>query len=196
MTAFGSKFRLCALVVVGIGVVALAQSNQKQPSTIGNGYLSQHLPTVYQHWLDEDVRWIISDNERTAFEKLIDNSERDQFIEQFWLRRDPTPGTSKNEFKEEHYRRIAYSNEHFAAQARGSLTDRGRIYILYGPPDAVQRQTTNGVPEERWHYDAFSEPGRFVGYEGNLLRSGNKVDLEFFDDCHCNDYRLKTPEPK
>lgn len=115
---------------------------------------------------------------------------------QFWLRRDPTPGTKENEFKEEHYRRIAYSNEHFAAQMRGALTDRGRIYILYGPSDAVQRQLRNGVPEEIWRYDAFTPPGQFVGIEGKLLHRGNKVVLDFLDDCQCNDYRLKSPEPK
>ena len=74
------------------------------------------VPTVYQHWLDEDVRWIIGKDELNAIEKLTDNNQRDHFIVQFWLRRNPTPGTSENVFKEEHYRRIAYSNEHFAAQ--------------------------------------------------------------------------------
>jgi len=188
-----SKIRLCAFVFIGIA--ALAQSERKQPAT-GNNFLSHPLPAVYQHWLDEDARWIINDDERNAFEKLTDNNERDRFIEQFWLRRDPTPGTAENEFKEEHYRRIAYSNEHFAAQVRGSLTDRGRIYILYGPPDAVKRQSMNGIPEEIWRYDAFTPPGRFVAVEGKLPRTGDKVVLDFLDDCQCNDYRLKTPEPK
>jgi GWxTD domain-containing protein len=197
-----SDFRpfFSVILFAGIGVVALAQSTGKQPVPVSKSYLSHHLPAAYQNWLDEDVRWIISDDERNAFEKLTDQSERDRFIEQFWLRRDPTPGTAKNQFKEEHYRRIAYSNVHFASQVKGSLTDRGRIYILYGPPDAVQSHKTNGVSEEIWHYDAFSTPGRFVGYEGKLLRyrpaTGSKVDLEFFDNCQCNDYRLNTAEPR
>lgn len=142
------------------------------------------------------MRWIISDDERQAFLKLTNEKERDQFVVQFWLRRDPTPGTTENEYKEEHYRRIAYSNEHFAAQTMGAMTDRGRIYIVYGPPDAILRNTIDGVPEEIWHYNAFSRPGSFVGYEGRLPHNGNKVDLEFLDNCRCNDYRLQTPEPK
>jgi GWxTD domain-containing protein len=142
--------------------------------------MSQPLPAVYQHWLDEDVRWIISEEERAAFEKLTTDDERKHFVEQFWLRRDPTPGTTENEFKEEHYRRVAYSNTHFAAQIMGSLTDRGRIYIGYGPPDAVHAQTENGLPKEVWHYDAFSTSG-YVVSEGKQPRSLNKVDLEFVD---------------
>jgi GWxTD domain-containing protein len=196
-TLSGFRFRPCTFVLffVGISILVLAQSSGSQPSLSGNSYLSQRLPAKYQHWLDEDVRWIISDQDRTEFEKSGNDHERNKFIEQFWLRRDPTPGTAENEFKEEHYRRIAYSNEHFAAEVRGSLTDRGRIYILYGPPDALERQTINGVPGEIWHYDTFSVPGQFVGFEGKLPHTGNKVDLEFLDDRQCNDYRLKTHEP-
>ena len=88
---------------------------------------------TYRKWLDEDVRWIITDEERSAFMQLSNDEERDQFIEAFWQRRDPTPDTEENEFKEEHYRRIAYANEHFAAGIPGWKTDRGRIYIVFGP---------------------------------------------------------------
>src|SRR5205823_3049233 len=68
--------------------------------------LHQELEKTYKKWLDEDVSYIITDEERSAFLKLSNDEERDQFIEQFWLRRDPTPDTEENEFKEEHYRRI------------------------------------------------------------------------------------------
>ena len=88
---------------------------------------------VYKKWMDEDVRWIITDEERSAFKTLSNDEERDQFIEQFWLRRDPTPDTEENEFKEEHYRRIAHANDHFASGIPGWKTDRGRIYITFGP---------------------------------------------------------------
>ena len=94
----------------------------------------EKLGGVYKKWLDEDVRWIITDEELSAFKKLTTNAERDQFIEAFWQRRDPTPDTAENEYKEEHYRRIAYANEHYAAGMPGWKTDRGRIYITFGPP--------------------------------------------------------------
>ena len=91
--------------------------------------LKQELSKTYKKWLDEDVVYIISDEERKAFKQLSNDEERDQFIEAFWQRRDPTPDTEENEFKEEHYRRIEYANEHFAAGLPGWKTDRGRICI-------------------------------------------------------------------
>src|SRR5271157_2943955 len=99
--------------------------------------LKQELSSTYKKWLNEDVRWIITPEELSAFKQLSNDEERDAFIEQFWLRRDPTPDTPENEYKEEHYRRIAYANEHFASGIPGWRTDRGRIYIAYGPPDQI-----------------------------------------------------------
>src|SRR4030095_11211581 len=99
--------------------------------------LKQELSKTYKKWLDEDVRWIITDEERGAFKQLSNDEERDQFIEAFWARRDPTPDTGENEFKEEHYRRIAYANEHFPAGIPGWKTDRGRIYIVFGKADEI-----------------------------------------------------------
>jgi GWxTD domain-containing protein len=92
--------------------------------------LKQELRGPYKKWLDEDVAWIITDEERQAFRQLSNDEERDQFIEAFWQRRDPTPDTEENEYKEEHYQRIAYANEHFAAGIPGWKSDRGRIYIM------------------------------------------------------------------
>src|SRR5580704_12390383 len=93
----------------------------------------EELATPYKKWLNEDVAYIITDEERAAFKQANNDEEREQFIEQFWLRRDPTPDTDENEFKEEHYRRIAYANEHYASGIPGWKTDRGRIYITFGP---------------------------------------------------------------
>ena len=99
--------------------------------------LKQELSKTYKKWLDEDVVYIISDEERKAFKQLSNDEERDQFIEAFWQRRDPTPDTEENEFKEEHYRRIAYANERFASGIPGWKTDRGRTYIVYGDRKSV-----------------------------------------------------------
>lgn len=134
----------------------------------------------YKKWLDEDVRWIITPQERAEFVKLTTDAQRDQFVEAFWKHRDPTPGTPKNEFKEEHYRRIAYSNEHFAAKTPGWMTDRGRMYILYGPPDKIEShpspgKTQQGHPYEIWHYR-------------DLPGLGKDVAVKFVDKCNCGDY--------
>ncbi len=101
--------------------------------------------STYKKWLNEDVRWIITPEELTAFKALSNDEERDAFIEQFWQRRDPTPDTEENEFKEEHYRRIAYANEHFSAGRAGWRTDRGRIYIVFGPPDEIESHPSGGT---------------------------------------------------
>ena len=152
--------------------------------------LKQELGKVYKKWLDEDVRWIITDEERSAFNQLSNDEERDQFIEQFWLRRDPTPDTVENEYKDEYYRRIAYANERFSSGIPGWKTDRGRIYIMYGPADEVESHPTGGAyerpieegggetqtyPWEKWRY-------RYL--EG----IGQQVEIEFVDQCGCNSY--------
>ena len=158
--------------------------------------LKQELGATYKKWLNEDVRWIISPEELTAFKQLSNDEERDAFIEQFWQRRDPTPDTEENEFKEEHYRRIAYANEHFSAGRAGWRTDRGRIYIVFGPPDEIETHPSGGTydrpieegggqtstyPFERWRY-------RYL--EG--LNSSNKQEvwIEFVDTCMCGDYHI------
>ncbi|MGB6633484.1 MAG: GWxTD domain-containing protein, partial [Terriglobales bacterium] len=145
--------------------------------------LKIELSKTYRKWLDEDVRWIITDQERSAFMQLSNDEERDQFIEAFWQRRDPTPDTEENEFKEEHYRRIAYANEHYAAGIPGWKTDRGRIYIVFGPADEIESHPSGGsyerpmeegggetstFPFETWHY-------RYI--EG----IGENIDIEFVD---------------
>src|SRR5215470_18034365 len=154
--------------------------------------LKQELGKTYRKWLDEDVRWIISDEERAAFKQLSNDEERDSFIEAFWQRRDPTPDTVENEFKEEHYRRMAYANEHFAAGIPGWKTDRGKMYIMYGPPDEIEAHpsggqyerpmdegggTTSTFPFEQWRY-------RYL--EG----IGQEVIIEFVDTCMCGDYHM------
>src|SRR6476469_4569259 len=109
--------------------------------------LRKELETPYRKWLNEDVAYIITDEERTAFKRLQTDEEREQCIEQCWLRRDPTPDSVENEFKEEHYRRIAYANENFASGIPGWKTDRGRIYITYGQPDEKESHPSGGSYE-------------------------------------------------
>jgi GWxTD domain-containing protein len=154
--------------------------------------LKIELSKTYRKWLDEDVRWIITDQERSAFMQLSNDEERDQFIEAFWQRRDPTPDTEENEFKEEHYRRIAYANEHFAAGIPGWKTDRGRTYIVFGKADEIDTHPSGGsyqrpmeegggetstFPFETWRY-------RYI--EG----IGQEVIIEFVDSCMCGDYHM------
>jgi len=154
--------------------------------------LKQELSATYKKWLNEDVRWIITPEETSAFKQLSNDEERDAFIEQFWLRRDPTPDTPENEYKEEHYRRIAYANEHFAAGIPGWRTDRGRIYIAYGPPDEIDSHPSGGSyqrPIEEGGGDTSTFP--FEDWRYRYIEGvGQEINLEFVDTCQCNDYHL------
>jgi len=113
--------------------------------------------TSYSKWLNEDVVYIIDDGERAAFQRLTTDQERDHFIEQFWERRNPAPGSSPNKFKEEHYHRLAYANQHFrtASGTPGWQTDRGHMLIVYGPPDEIdshQKGSQRPFGVEIWLY--------------------------------------------
>ena len=154
--------------------------------------LRGELHGVYKKWVDEDVHWIITDQELQAFKSLSNDEERDTFIENFWQRRNPNPDSPENEYREEYYARIAYANEHFAAGKPGWRTDRGHIYIAFGKPDSIDSHPSGGsyerpmeegggntstFPFETWHY-------RYL--EG----IGDNIDLEFVDTCMCGDYHM------
>ncbi len=149
------------------------------------------LKGTYKKWLDEDVRWIITDQEAKTFKSLSNDEERDRFIEQFWQRRNPNPDSNDNEYRDQYYGRIAYANEHFAAGQPGWMTDRGHIYIAYGKPDSIDSHPSGGsyerpmdegggetstFPFEVWHY-------RYL--EG----IGDNIDIEFVDTCMCGSYK-------
>ena len=158
--------------------------------------LRKELETPYRKWLNEDVTYIISDEERTAFKRMTTDEEREQFIEQFWLRRDPTPDTTENEFKEEHYRRIAYANERFASGIPGWKTDRGRIYITYGPADEIDAHPSGGSYERPYEEGGGTtstfpfETWRYRWIEG----IGSDIMIEFVDPTMTGEYRM-TMDP-
>ncbi len=196
---------LCPIVLGGALLVAPGLRAQDKPNTDTSakkpqkknlGKLQKELDTPYKKWLQEEVPYIITDEERSAFLQLQTNEEREQFIEAFWQRRNPTPDTVENEFKEEHYRRIAYANEHFAAGIPGWKTDRGRVYIIWGKPDEIEAHPTGGIynrpmsegggstttyPYEDWRY-------RYM--EG----LGNNIIIEFVDPTSTGEYHI-TMDP-
>jgi len=152
----------------------------------------QELKGAYKTWLEQDASYIITDEERKAYKNLGNDEERDSFIENFWLRRNPNPDSPENEFREEHYRRIAYANEHYAAGKPGWRTDRGHMYISFGPPDNIDSHPTGGYyerpmaegggntvtyPFEVWHYR-------------HIEGVGDNIDMEFVDPCLCNDFHF------
>jgi GWxTD domain-containing protein len=157
------------------------------------------LKKAYKDWLEKDVAYIITDEERKAFKKLETDDEREHFIEEFWRRRDPDPDTDENEYREEYYERIAYANEHYASGIPGWKTDRGRIYIMYGKPDELETHpsggtynretyegggTTSTYPFERWFY-------RYIA------GVGSGIEIEFVDPTGSGEYRIaRNPDEK
>jgi GWxTD domain-containing protein len=156
----------------------------------------KELDTPYKQWLNEDVVYIISPEERNAFGQLATNEEREQFIEQFWLRRSTNPDLPDNEFKEEHYRRIAYANEHYASGIPGWKTDRGHMYIVWGPPDEIESHPTGGTYDRPMQEGGGStttypwETWRWRYIEG----MGENVIMEFVDPSGSGEYHL-TMDP-
>jgi len=189
---------IAAMMIVGIGSLTLAQDKgrAKDPNEKKK---KEELKSVYKKWLEEDVSYIITDEERKAFKTLKTDEERDQFIEQFWLRRDPDPDTPENEYKEEYYQRIQYANEKFSSGIPGWRTDRGRIYVKFGKPDEIESHPSGGsydrpsyegggstttYPFETWWY-------RYI--EG----VGSDVEIEFVDPSGSGEYRIaQSPNEK
>ena len=158
--------------------------------------LRKELATPYRKWLNEDVGYIITDEERSAFVRLQTDEEREQFIENFWLRRDPSPDTVENEFREEHYRRIAYANEHFASGIPGWRSDRGRIYITYGPPDEIDDHSSGGSyerPPEEGGGETSTYPFQQWRYR-YIDGIGTNIIIEFVDPTMSGEFRM-TMDP-
>src|SRR6266516_535129 len=160
--------------------------------------LEKELMGTWKKWLNEDVVYIITDEEKQAFKRLKTDEERQQFVEQFWLRRDPTPDTEENEFNEDHYRRIAYANDHYASGIPGWKTDRGRIYIAYGPPDEIESHPSGGSyqrPYEEGGGETSTYP--FEDWRYRYIEGiGQEVIIEFVDDCMCGAYEMTMDRSK
>jgi GWxTD domain-containing protein len=181
--------------------IAVAQS-VGAPQLVPVNAKIRSLPPIYQRWLEQDVAYIITPEERAAFLKLPNQKHRDSFVVKFWLERDPTPDTNENEYKEEHYRRIAFSNEQFGDVRPGWQTDRGRTYITYGPPDGITRKPVTmadgtRLPGFLWHYESFATYTGKIDYDeakkGRAVQ-GRSADLLFVDRCNCGQYSLQSPD--
>ncbi|MEZ5362646.1 MAG: GWxTD domain-containing protein [Bryobacterales bacterium] len=197
----------CLAAAALVGGLALAPALKAQdpnnPEGLSDKELNKRLKQLrkelegpFQRWLDEDVRYIITNDERKVFLQLKTDEEREQFIESFWIRRDPTPDSLENEYKEEHYRRIAYANERYASGLPGWKTDRGRVYIAYGPPDEIESHPSGGMYQR-----PYDEGGGFTStYPFEIWRYrwiegiGSDILLEFVDPTMTGEYRL-TMDP-
>jgi len=197
-----ASFRLAvfSLVLAGTSLFGFAQDRTKSQDPMDKPRnVKPELKKAYKDWLEKDVTYVITDEERKAFKKLATDDERERFIEEFWRRRDPDPDTDENEFKEEYYERIAYANEHFASGIPGWKTDRGRIWIMYGKPD--EREThPSGGSYDRPSYEGGGNTTTYpfeIWFYRYLAGVGSGVEIEFVDPTGSGEYRIaRTPDEK
>jgi GWxTD domain-containing protein len=159
----------------------------------------EKIKSVYRRWKDEDVRWIITDEERKIFDSLKTDEEREQFIEGFWYRRDPDPDTDVNEYREEYYQRIAYANEHYTSGIPGWKTDRGRIYITFGKPDEIESHPSGGSYDRpAWEGGGSTSTYPFENWWYRYIEGvGSDVEIEFVDPTGSGEYRIaRSPDEK
>ena len=187
---------LLAILIAGLGTVMVwAQPPDGKPSqdvADKARNVTKEANKVYKKWLDNDVLYIITSEEKKAFKALATDEERENFIEQFWRRRDPNPDTEENEYREEYYERIAYANEHFASGIPGWKTDRGRIYIAHGKPDSVEAHPSGGS-YDRPSYEGGGSTTTYpfeVWFYRHLDGVGDGLEIEFVDPTGTGEYRL------
>ncbi|HLG14706.1 MAG TPA: GWxTD domain-containing protein [Blastocatellia bacterium] len=193
--------------ILGVGLIVLLWSGSLNAGLAQEGKRKdpnekkkrEELKSVYKRWLDEDVNYIITDDERKAFKALKTDEERDQFIEQFWLRRDPDPDTPENEYKEQYYERIQYANEHYASGIPGWKTDRGRIYVMFGKPDEIESHPAGG-PYERPSYEGGGSTSTYpfeIWWYRYIEGIGSDIEIEFVDPSGSGEFRIaRSPQEK
>jgi GWxTD domain-containing protein len=197
-----APFRLVvfSLVLAGTSLFGFAQDRTKTQDPMDKPRnVKPELKKAYKDWLEKDVTYVITDEERKAFKKLATDDERERFIEEFWRRRDPDPDTDENEFKEEYYERIAYANEHFASGIPGWKSDRGRIWIMYGKPD--EREThPSGGNYDRPSYEGGGSTTTYpfeIWFYRYLAGVGSGIEIEFVDPTGSGEYRIaRSPDEK
>jgi GWxTD domain-containing protein len=195
---------LAFILLLSGSPAALAQQKDKNKS---NGQdvpdrernVKTEKSNMFKRWINEDVAYIITDDEKRAWKKLQTDDEREQFIEAFWRRRDPDPDTEVNEYLEEHYERVAYANQHFASGIPGWKTDRGRIYIMYGPPNEKETHPSGGS-YERPSYEGGGSTTTYpfeVWFYRYLPGVGSGIEIEFVDPTGTGEYRIaRSPDEK
>ncbi len=194
------RLLILSFVLTSTGLPGFAQDKrQTQDPMEKPRNVKPELKKAYKDWLEKDVTYVITDEERKAFKKLQTDDEREKFIEEFWRRRDPDPDTDENEFKEEYYERIAYANEHFASGIPGWKTDRGRIWIMYGKPDERETSPMGGT-YQRPSYHGGGSTTTFpfeVWWYRYLPGIGSGIEIEFVDPTGSGEYRIaRSPDEK
>lgn len=190
------NFALAASIVfsgVSLGFAQNDKEPNQDPSQKDRRVLAESsVKKIYKKWMTEDVAYIITGDEKKAYNKLTTDEERENFIENFWRRRDPDPDTEENEYREEYFERIAYANEKYASGIPGWKTDRGRIYITFGKPDGVESHPSGGS-YDRPSYEGGGSTTTYpfeTWFYRHLDGVGDGIEIEFVDPTGTGEYRI------
>lgn len=184
------------LVAATATSAAFAQKEKKEEASQDPSQKARNvkpeLKEAYKKWRNTDVAYIITKEEKRAFDALTTDEERENFIENFWRRRDPNPDTEENEYREEYYERIAYANQHYTSGIPGWKTDRGRIYIAWGKPDSVESHPSGGA-YDRPSYEGGGSTTTYpfeIWFYRHLDGVGDGIEIEFVDPTGTGEYRI------
>jgi GWxTD domain-containing protein len=188
-----------AVLIMALGAPLVLGQDQKESKADRKRNQTPELKKAYKDWIEKDVAYIITDEERKAFKRLATDEEREQFIEAFWRRRDPDPDTEENEYREQYYERIAYANEHYTSGIPGWKTDRGRIYITFGKPDEIETHPSGGN-YERPSYEGGGSTTTYpfeTWFYRYLAGVGSGIEIEFVDPTGSGEYHIaRSPDEK
>ncbi len=202
-----SKKKLIRQAALTVSILAagasfgFAQEPNKPSEDVSNKVrkVGKEKDRIYSDWVNKDVEYIITGDEKKAYKSLKTDAERENFIENFWRRRDPDPDTEENEYREEFYERIAYANEHFASGIPGYKTDRGRIYITFGKPDGIESHPSGGS-YDRPSYEGGGSTTTYpfeTWFYRHLDNVGDGIEIEFVDPTGTGEYRIaRSPNEK
>jgi GWxTD domain-containing protein len=169
------KIKIIGIIVLFVAAFpALAPSQKKETP----------LSKEHETWLKEEVGYIITPREKDVFMKLETDQDRGLFIEEFWKQRDPTPGTPRNELREEHYRRLDFANKRFSRgpKSKGWRTDQGRVFVILGMPMDVQKiSAPDAYPMELWLYRGNPRLGQFAFIRLLFYQPGGSGDFRLYN---------------
>jgi GWxTD domain-containing protein len=193
MSRRGTITGILSIVVLLFAIATAGAQKQKQAETPDqkSRKTKREDNRALLDWPKQDVKLIITADEQKAYDKLQTNEERENFIGDFWHRRDPTPDTEENEYREQYYERVTYANEHFGSGKAGWLTDRGRIYVKWGKPDEVESHPAGGTVQRTGYAEGSATTYPFeTWFYRNLNGVGSGVEVEFVDPTSTGEYRI------
>ena len=178
--------RFSAVVALVLGAACAAGAQERDPPPLPQEIGGEDLSALLERWPREYVRWIMTDEERKRYKNLVTDEQRIGFVEGFWRRRDPSAGTPDNEYRSQYLECYAFVARAFSAGRPGWSTDRGRIYLILGPPHSIERNPMGRYglerPSEIWTFNNLGIPGVPASLDVTFVDFKGTGDFEIVSD--------------